>query len=78
LSIRRAEPELGDGPLHWRPSDPEVLAFTRGSTFTCIVNFGADPVALPSDAELLIASTALEGGRLPRDATAWLRVQNGQ
>jgi alpha-glucosidase len=76
LRIRRADGDLGDGPLYWRPSAPEVLAFTRGEKFTCLVNFGAEPVALPSHAELLIASTPLEGGRLPRDATAWLRVHS--
>jgi alpha-glucosidase len=74
LRIRRADPDLGDGSLQWQPSRPEVLAFIRGHRLMCVVNFGADPVALPSGAELLIASTRLEGGQLPCDATAWLRL----
>jgi alpha-glucosidase len=73
LRVRREDPDLGDGPLRWQPYPGHVLAFIRGRRLMCVVNFGADPVTLPSDAELLIASTALEGGQLPRDATAWVR-----
>jgi alpha-glucosidase len=50
-----------------------VLAFARGSRFACIVNFGAEPAALPPGAEVLIASNELEGGALPQDTAAWLR-----
>ncbi|HEY2044645.1 MAG TPA: glycoside hydrolase family 13 protein [Jatrophihabitans sp.] len=74
LRIRRDDPDLGDGSLQWQPSSAEVLAFTRGRNLLCIVNFGPDPVALPADGDLLIASAALEGRQLPRDATAWLRL----
>jgi alpha-glucosidase len=73
LRLRRAEPELGDGPFAWLPSGEEVLAFTRGASFACVVNLGADATELPAHAELLLASVPLEGGRLPRDAAAWLR-----
>ena len=45
----------------------------RGESFTCIVNFGAEPVELPPGATALIASSELEGGALPEDTTVWLR-----
>jgi alpha-glucosidase len=75
LRIRRDEPALGDGELQWRSSSEEVLSFTRGRDLLCVVNFGSEPVALPPGADLLIASAPLEGGRLPCDATAWLRLE---
>jgi alpha-glucosidase len=78
LRVRRENPDLGDGSLQWQPSSTDVLAFIRGERLMCVVNFGADPVALPSDAELLLASTALEGGQLPRDATAWVRLPDAR
>lgn len=34
-------------------------------------NFGRGPVELPAG-EVLLASSALEGGKLPPDATAWV------
>src|SRR5262249_57954784 len=38
LRLRRATPGLGDGPMAWLPSDPDVLAFTRGDRFACCVH----------------------------------------
>jgi alpha-glucosidase len=74
LRLRRAEPELGDGELAWLPSASNVLAFTRGAQFACVVNFGPEPAELPSGATTLISSTELEGGHLPQDAAVWLRL----
>jgi alpha-glucosidase len=51
-----------------------VLAFRRGPRFACYVNFGSDPVELPPDAAVLLASLDLEGGRLPSDACVWLEL----
>jgi alpha-glucosidase len=76
LRLRRATPELGDGSLRWIPSTDAVLAFARGERFTCIVNFGPDPVELPTGADVLIASNELEGGALPQDTTVWLSQAN--
>jgi alpha-glucosidase len=73
LDLRRAAPWAGDGGLRWIPSTEAVLAFARGESFACIVNFGPDPVELPSGADVLIASNELEGGALPQDTTVWLR-----
>ncbi len=39
----------------------------------CISNLSAQPLSLPAGAELLLASSELIDGRLPVDATAWLR-----
>jgi alpha-glucosidase len=49
-----------------------VLAFARGDRFTCLVNFGPDPVELPPGATVLISSGEIEGGALPQDTTVWL------
>ena len=73
LRLRRATPELGEGDLHWIPSSDSVLAFARGEDFSCIVNFGPDPVELPAGAGVLISSNELDGGALPPDTTVWLR-----
>jgi alpha-glucosidase len=61
-----------NGPLDWIPSADTVLAFTRGTSFMCVVNFGSEPVPLPPG-EVLIASSELEGGAVPKDTTVWLR-----
>ncbi|WP_214404586.1 glycoside hydrolase family 13 protein [Pseudonocardia lacus] len=71
LRIRRAE--LPGRPMRWLPGDPAVLAFTRGDTFSCVVNLGPDPVALPPG-DVLLASGDLVDGRLPTDTAAWLRT----
>ena len=76
LRLRRTTPGLGDGDLTWIPSPDSVLAFERGGDFTCVVNFGPDPVDLPAGASVLIASSELEGGALPHDTTVWLRQAN--
>ena len=72
LRLRRAAPWAGDGELRWLPSADAVLAFARGDAFTCIVNYGPEPVELPAGAEVLLASDELEGGALPQDTTVWL------
>ena len=41
LARRRVEPALGDGPMTWLPSRPDVLSFERGGDFVCVVNFSA-------------------------------------
>ena len=73
LRIRRAEPALGDGRMHWLPSPEGVLAFMRPPGLVCVVNLSADPIDLPDGAPL-IASAGLAEGRLPPDATVWLKT----
>jgi alpha-glucosidase len=68
LRLRRAI----RGPLRWLPSEPSVIAFARGDSFACVVNFGPEPAPLPPG-HVLIASGELEGGAVPHDTTVWLR-----
>lgn len=76
LALRR---ELaGEERLEWREtSDDDVLHFARtapaGGSWHVVTNFGAAPTELP-EGEVLLASAEVEGGKLPADATAWVRV----
>ncbi|MFE7579198.1 alpha-amylase family glycosyl hydrolase [Streptomyces sp. NPDC057521] len=74
LARRAAEPALGDGPMQWLDYAPDVLAFTRGEGFTCIVNLSATPVQLPDGAQVLVSSQPLSQGVLPVDTSVWLRT----
>jgi alpha-glucosidase len=74
LRIRRLDAQLGDGPLTWLPSPDGVLAFARGPEFACVTNLSPAAIELPVDGEVLLASTRLENGRLPADASAWIRI----
>jgi alpha-glucosidase len=72
LRLRRTAPWGQDATLRWLPTPDTVIAFERGSRFTCVVNFGPDPYELPADTDVLISSGELQGGSLPHDATVWL------
>jgi alpha-glucosidase len=74
LEIRHGEEGLGDGPMTWIKMGKEVLAFSRPGNFQCIVNFG-DAIALPKGADLLLASTAFKGKKIPTDTAVWLRTK---
>jgi alpha-glucosidase len=77
LRLRRQAP-WGAGEFRWMSAGDDVLAFARGDGFACLVNFGADPAALPGGADVLIASDDLEGGAVPQDTTVWLLNPLGQ
>lgn len=72
LAIRRQAPWDNGSELHWLDRGAAVIAFARGERFACIVNFGVEPIELPAGAEVLVASSALAGGSVPRDTTVWL------
>ena len=75
LRVRRAEPSLGDGPMRWLDSAPDVLAFARDDTFANVTNLGTAPTPLPPHREVLVSSVPLnDDGTLPPDASAWLRL----
>ena len=53
----------------------DVLALANGGDardrVLVVTNFGDTPVALPEGAEVVVASGALDEGRVPRDTTVW-------
>ncbi|MEH0935804.1 glycoside hydrolase family 13 protein [Micromonospora psammae] len=74
IAIRRVDPALGDGELHWLPAPERVLAFSRGGGFRCLVNLSDAPVPLPARGQLLLASGPLDDDLLPPDTAVWLRT----
>ncbi|MEU6440700.1 alpha-amylase family glycosyl hydrolase [Streptomyces sp. NPDC047046] len=74
IRVRGTEAGFGDGPIEWLPETPGVLAFARPGGLLCLVNLGAESVALPAHESVLLASGPLdEGGLLPTDTAVWLR-----
>ena len=71
LAIRRREADLQGGAMRWLEAPGDVLAFARGAV-TCLVNLGAEPVPLPRDSSVLLASGDLVDGRVPVDTAVWL------
>ncbi|MDR6621104.1 glycoside hydrolase family 13 protein [Sinomonas atrocyanea] len=63
----------GAEELDWQPSSDDVLHFARPGGWHVVANFGEAPVELP-EGEVLLASAAVEGGKLPGEATAWVRA----
>ncbi|MBO0925455.1 alpha-amylase [Cellulomonas sp. zg-ZUI199] len=74
LRLRRDE-NLGAGGLQWldSPAREHVLAFRNGGVVV-LANLDDVDVALPLDAEVLLASGPLADGVLPAATTAWLRL----
>ncbi|MGH9061457.1 MAG: alpha-amylase family glycosyl hydrolase, partial [Acidimicrobiales bacterium] len=68
----RIRPRLKERPMEWLPAPDGVLAFTRGTGFTCVVNLSREPVEPPPHKEVLLASGPLTDGLLPPDTAAWL------
>ena len=75
LRLRRELPQLGagGGALTWTGDEPDVLGFTRGQGFICMVNTGAAPVPLPPG-DVVLSSVPVEGDLLPSDAAAWIAL----
>jgi alpha-glucosidase len=71
-ALRIRGDKLGDGTITWLPLGDEVLAFTRESGLTCVVNLGAEPVPLPEHRQVCLASGPVDGGLLPSDTAVWL------
>ena len=70
LAARRAV-WVDAGDLEWIQTTPDVAAFRRG-TAQCWVNTGEEPVELPRDAKVLLASVPGTEGHLPADGAVWL------
>ncbi len=78
LRIRREEAGLQDGQMEWLPSEPDVLAFARGDRFMSVTNLSSDALPLPPHGAVLLASADVSDGRLPPDATVWLRPDRAE
>ena len=74
LTLRRHTPALASGDLHWLPTEPGVLAFTRGDTFACVVNSTTRLVHTPVDGQLLLASDPEAAEKMPPNSTAWFQL----
>jgi alpha-glucosidase len=72
LGLRRAR-GLGRATLTWQEAPAEALAF-RVAGVLVLTNFGAEPVALPAGARVLLSSEPLDDGRVPADVTVWAEV----
>ncbi|MDP9463819.1 MAG: DUF3459 domain-containing protein, partial [Actinomycetota bacterium] len=71
LRLRRELTELHGDLYSWMELGEEVIAFSRGDRFTCVVNFGAQPIDLPAG-EVLLSSVPMDGV-VPADAAAWVK-----
>ncbi|MGI5190675.1 glycoside hydrolase family 13 protein [Promicromonospora sp. CA-289599] len=80
LHLRRDLPALHAEELTWLGRDldldvdsqgDDVVAFTRGARFACVVNLGTAPVPLPAGATVLLASGPADGEIGP-DTAVWL------
>jgi alpha-glucosidase len=74
LALRRQETGLHRTAMDWLDLHPQVLAYTRGPSFACVVNMSGAPVALPDHETPLLASGPLDGDCLPPDTAVWLRL----
>jgi alpha-glucosidase len=73
-AIRTRDENFYTTTIEWHDEGDDVLSFTRGSGVRCIVNFGDDPVALPSG-RVLISSEPLSDRSLPQDVAVWLAAE---
>ena len=75
ISLRRREPSLHQPVMAWLDVHPQVVAYTRGDDFACVVNMSGSPIDLPDHLTCLLASGPLDGDRLPPDTAVWLRLR---
>lgn len=59
--------------LQWNETgEADVLSFTRPNGWSCVTNFGTDPVDFGAG-QVLLSSSPLVDGKLPGAATVWLQ-----
>ena len=72
IALRRKQRDTLGESFAWLPSQPGVLAFSRGRSFAFVLNLTGAPVSLPVHAAVLLTSGPLAGDVLPPDVAAWL------
>jgi len=75
IALRHRIPALSSSRFHWLPTEPGVLAFTRGDGFGCIVNCSSRPVLAPAGAQLLLGSDPEVGEKLPPNSAGWFLLE---
>ena len=70
LALRHQVLAGADETVVWQPAPDDVLSFTRGPGFGCVVNLSDQPYALPRPP--LLVSDELVDGLLPPNAAAWV------
>ncbi len=78
IALRHRIPAMSSGELRWLPTEPGVLAFTRGDGFACVLNCSSRPVCTPVDGRLLHASHPDAGEKLPPDTAAWFLLTDDE
>ena len=71
LALRRRIPALSSDRFRWLPTEPGVLAFTRGDGFACVVNCSPRPVCAPPGHGSCSPATPRSGEKLPPNSAAW-------
>lgn len=71
IELRSNHATFDGRTIEWLDSPADTLAFRRSGGLLCVLNAGAQPIALP-DGDLLLASDEVVDGQLPADAAAWL------
>jgi alpha-glucosidase len=60
--------------MRWLESSKGVLAFERDNGLLVVANVEGAPVGLPKHRRVLLASSPLDGWRLPPNSAVWLEV----
>ena len=75
LRVRHNDQDLRGDALDWLPLGDSAVAFRRGARFASITNFSDEPLALPEDSDVLLASGELHDRLLPSDTTVWVHLR---
>ncbi|MEU4421350.1 glycoside hydrolase family 13 protein [Actinoplanes sp. NPDC024001] len=75
IALRRAEPGLHADDFAWLDAGKDVLAYSRGDDFACVLNLSGAPIPLPEHENCLLASGPLDGDLIPQDTAVWLRLR---
>ena len=74
IALRHLIPDLLTAEFRWLPTEPGVVAFTRGDRFACVVNCTSRLVRTPLDGRLLHGSDPEAGEKMPPDSAAWFEL----
>ncbi|MDR1393768.1 MAG: glycoside hydrolase family 13 protein [Bifidobacteriaceae bacterium] len=61
-----------DEQIEWLELGPEAVAFRRRNGWTCVTNFGTEPLALPAGRIVLRTDGAADRPTIPAATTAWI------